>query len=352
MLLLLGFSLIHEWVVTSRKRLPWPDYMIIVSIFLVIGLFGFMQGVAFGLAAAVVLFVIRFSRVPVVGNIFTALDRRSVKERPVPHRKILSAEGGRVQGYELTGYLFFGSAATLVQSLNGVLTSEPRPDFVLLDFNHISGFDVSAVTNFHRFALNAGAVGSAIAIAAAPDRLKDALERNLPRETMSNIKFFPDADHALEWCEDRLIERALANGGDEASVRDVLFHQSVDDLMAHLERQERFEHLVESLRPWLEHREHPSGSVILEKGEYTKGLHLLIQGAATEMDPDSGVRIRSLAPGCVFAAAGAFGGYTAPTTIRADSDCTTAFLSVEARGLLERESMPHALALYGFIIQS
>ena len=352
MLLLLGFSLIHEWIVTGRERLPLPDYLIVSAIFLVIGLVGFLEGVAFGLVATVIFFVIRFSRVPVAGNEFTALDRRSVKERPVPHRKVLSAGGERIRGYELTGYIFFGSAATLVESLKGALGSEPHPDFILLDFARVSGLDISAVNNFHRFALNARAANTAIAITAAPDHFTAALKRSLPEGAEHTMAFFPDLDHGLEWCEDRLIERALSKSRDQASVREALFDQSVDEVMAHLERQERFEHLVDSLAPWLDHREHPAGSAILRKGEPAGGLHLLTRGTATEIDPDTGVRLRGLVPGSVIAAPAAFGGFTASATIRADSDCKTAFLSLEARSLLEREAPGLAIALHGFIIGS
>ncbi len=351
MLHLLGYSLIHEWIVTGRKRLPLPDYLMVVAIFCVVGIFGFLEGVAFGLVAAVVFFVIRFSRVPVIGNEFTALDRRSVKERSVPHRKLLSTGGERIRGYELTGYIFFGSAAALVESLKSSLASESRPDFILLDLSRISGFDVSAVNNFQRFALNAEAAHTAIAVTAAPERFTEALERSLSDKALQNIAFFQDLDHGLEWCEDRLIERMLSDGGDEAS-RDALFHQSVDDVMAHLERQERFEHLVDRLSSWLEPRKHCAGSVIVEKGELVGGLHLLTWGTATEIDPDTGARLRSVMPGNAIATAAAFESYTAPATIRADTDCRTAFLSREACRLLEREDPSLAIALHGFLIQS
>ncbi len=352
MLLFLGFSLIHEWIVTSRKRMPLPDYLIVVSIFLVIGVFGFLQGVAFGLVAAVIFFVIRFSRVPVIKSEFTALNRRSVKERSVPHRKLLSAGGERIRGYELTGYLFFGSTTTLLESLNGALSSEPHPDFILLDMTHISGFDISAVNNFQRFALNAGAADTAVAVTAAPDCFIEAMKQSVSNKAMQNITIFQDLDRGLEWCEEKLIERLFSAKTDDASMRDALFHQSVDDFMAYLERQEHFEHLVDCLSPWLEHREYSIGSVILKKGEPVKGLYLLTCGTATENDPDTGIRMRSFVPGNVIAAVAAFDNYTAPTTIQAESDCKMVFLSLDARKLLERETPSLAIALHGFLIRS
>lgn len=351
MLLLLGFSLIHEWIFQGRKRLPLPDYLIVCGIFLVVGFFGFLHGVAVGLVAAVVFFVIRFSRVPVIKAEFSALERRSIKERPVPHRKLLSATGERIRGYELTGYIFFGSAATLVASLKSALASQPHPEFILLDFSHVSGFDISAITNFQRFALNADSAGTTIAVTAAPERFTEALKRNIPEKVLDHMAFFKDLDHGLDWCEDRLIERTLSKHEDEASMRDTLFHQSVDEVMAHLEQQERFEQLVERLSPWTELQKNPAGTTILEKGEKSPGLYLLTWGTATEIDPETGVRLRSLTPGSVIAAPAAFGSYTAPAAVRCDSDCESAVLSSDARILLEREDPGLALALDGFIIQ-
>jgi SulP family sulfate permease len=51
-------------------------------------------------------------------------------------------------------------------------------------------------------------------------------------------------------------------------------------------------------------------------------------------------------------AAAAFDGYTAPATIRPDTDCKTAFLSLDARKLLEQEDPSLAIALHGYLIRS
>lgn len=352
MLMLLGFSLVNEWIVKSRKQLPWPDYLIVFVIFLIIGLQGFMEGVACGLVAAVVLFVVRISRAPTAEGEFTGVDRRSLRARPIPHRKILMTEGERIRCYPLTGYIFFGSASSLVESLKSALASTRRADFIILDFARVSGFDISAVNNFRRFTLNAGAAGTALAFTAAPERFKKAIEGSLPEKNGLEIQFLPDLDRGLEWCEDRLIASVLARSQAEPSVREAIFHQSADDLMAHLESQERFELLVESLSPWLEKREHSAGKPLVNKGEAMGGLHLLTRGTATELDPDACVRTRGLTAGSVIGAQAAFCSHTAPAAVTADSDCATAYLSFEARILLERENPDLALSLHAFLIQT
>jgi SulP family sulfate permease len=175
LLFLLGLFFIQDWLITAFHRLPRVDYGIVLSIFLVVVLFGFMHGVAFGLVATVVFFVVRFSRVPVVQQRFTGAQRRCVRRRSAPHFNLLATWGRRIVGYELSGYLFFGSAATLIETLKAELEPEIRPDFVLLDFERVSGFDISAVNHLHRFALASAGAGTSMVIASAPPLLVEIL---------------------------------------------------------------------------------------------------------------------------------------------------------------------------------
>ncbi len=352
MLLFLGCSLIQEWIYEGRKRLPLPDYLILCIIFLVIGIFGFLHGVAVGLIASVIFFVIRFSSISVIQSESTARKRPSLKERPIPHRKLIYLKGDRIRVFELCGYIFFGSATILIDSLKNALTATPVPDFILLDLKHVSGFDISAVNHLHRFSINAMAQQTKLIITAAPKYLMKALKHNLSPKAIENIIFFDHLDEGLEWCEDRLIEEKPLTDTEEASLRDMLFHQSVDDIMSHLQHQERFENLVDRLDPWLEKRVIPAGNTILAKGEQSPGLLLITLGIATEMDSDQDVRIRSLTQGDVVAAPAAFGSYASSAAIRADSDCYLALLSAEARILLEQENPNLALELYAYLIQS
>jgi len=351
LLLLLGLFFIYDWLIETRKRLPLADYGIVVSIFLVIGVFGFIQGVAFGLVATVVFFVVRFSRVPVVASSFSAANRHSLKQRPIPHRKILTAEGQRILGYELAGYLFFGSAATLVASLKEKPSTHPHPEVVIVDFKNVSGFDVSAINNFTRFVVNAAAGRTFVAFTSAPERFIDTLKAHLPGQATSFVAFFPDLDHGLEWCEERIIGGALTETATSVGSLDALFDQSVDDVIAHLERQERFEALVERLAPWIEHRDYGAGTVIMTKNLKLDALCLVVSGEATETDPDTGTRRRTFVPGDVIAAQAAFGRTTAVSTVTAAETCRVILLKQDARQLLEKEAPELAISLHVYVIQ-
>lgn len=353
LVLLLGLFLIYDWIISTRNRLPLIDWLIVFFIFLVTGLFGFMEGVAAGLVATIIFFVFRFSRVPVIKQTFTGTQRTSLKARSVPHRHILRAQADKICGYELTGYLFFGSAFSLLDSLKTTLMNEPAPGFMLLDFKQVTGFDISAVNNFQRVALSAQAGGCSLAVTGAPQRFVAAIQKNFPEDVRGNLSFFKTLNDGLEWCEDCLIRDMETALSKESDLKDSIFERSVEDVMKQLENQETVEKLAHELTDWLAPRDHSPGSIIVEKGQTIDGFHLITWGRAIAYDRVTKQRLGSLEQGCVIAGPAAFSpDHACPVTIMADSACKTAFLSSKARKRLEKENPELAIALYGYLIQS
>ena len=78
-----GFGMLDQ-LVTSRRRLPWSEYGIILLIFIAITSFGMIEGVGVGMLATLVFFAVRLSRVDPIEAQFTARERESNKARPVP----------------------------------------------------------------------------------------------------------------------------------------------------------------------------------------------------------------------------------------------------------------------------
>ena len=353
LVLLLGLFFIYDWIIITRRRMPLIDWLIVVSIFLVIGFFGFLEGVAFGLVVTIIFFVFRFSRVPVVRQRFTALEKRSMKARSVPHRHILQAEAKRVSGYELAGYLFFGSASSLTDSLKQSLSTEPVPEYLLIDFSEVTGFDISVVNNFQRVAFSAKTAGAVLVFTAAPRHFIDAVKNNFPEDALARMMFFANLNDGIEWCEDQLIANVESALTREAGLRSDLFNRAVDDVMNHLVKQEYFETLMESLEKWLLQADHSAGTTIVEKSQEMEGCLFLTWGSGVALDPESGVKLGSLETGCVISAVAPFtDGYVSSSKIVADTDCRTAFFSRDARERLEKENTELALSVYKYLIRS
>jgi SulP family sulfate permease len=350
LLLLLGLSFMDDWLVAMWHKLPKSDYGIVFSIFLFISLVGFLEGVCFGLVLTVFFFVVRFSRVSVVQEVFTARDCQSKKRRSIPHRTMLASGGERIRGYRLNGYIFFGSATTLGLRLREALDREPGPLCILLDFENVTGFDISAVNQLQRFIAVARSKETRIVFSTTSPWLQRNLERNLPAEDMQNVHLAKDLDHGLEWAEELLLDEYAARLGREKGARATLFEGAVDAALDHLDRQAAFEELVERLEPWAQQESHCAGAPIFRAGDVIAGLRLLTWGHATERSPEGHTRLRACDPGAVFYAKAAFVPQTATTEVVADVDCRSVFLPSQQVAHLSRDEPALALALQRHLI--
>ncbi len=345
-----GVAMLEQWLLKVRKRLPRSDYAIILVIFVTILTLGFLEGVAIGMLITILFFVVRLSRVKVVESTFSLRDEQSHRIRPIPERAILRAEGSRVRGYSLRGYIFFGAGYPLADRLQRSLGEEPRPACIVLDFNAVSGLDFSTVSAMCRFILAARRAGTQVVMSRAPATLENELQRNLPPPVFGNLVFALDDDQALEHCEDVLIA-AYRPAGDAEGGEPSLLEVAAADMERHLDRQVLFEDLADDLRDWLDTAEHAEGEALLAAGESNDTLQLITAGRASVFDA-GGARHRQLGPGDAVEPRAPFAAPTAAASVVADEPCTTATLTASALRLLE-ESDPRLTArLYRYLLSA
>ena len=342
-----GFGMMDEGLVRSCKRLPLLEYGVILLIFVTIMAFGLFEGVAAGMLAALVFFAVRLSRVDPIAAQFTVRARRSNKVRTVTERTILLEEGERVRVYRLQGYIFFGSVSPLTDQLKQTLSCVPRPSCLMLDFGGVSGFDVSAVNVLGRFLQTANAAGVQVVLSAGSEQLKTGLEHNLPPAVFAGLWMEPNADHALERCEDIVITEWKAEAAATSERRAALLETVAEDLEGHLDRQIQFEDLVEELQDWLTPREYAAGETLAGPGAPQNGLQLLLWGRASAYDA-AGTRLYQCGPGDAIWPTGALD--QKETAIVADEPCRTMELTPTARLKLETHEERLALKLYRYLL--
>ena len=296
-----------------------------------------------------VFFAVRLSRVGLIEDSYTARERHSNRSRSIPDRAILRAEGERIQAYRLRGYIFFGSVGPLLDHLKQSLDNTQRPADILLDFGAVSGFDFSAINGLCRFMHVAQAVGARVVLSAASEKLENGLERNLPSAVQENLLFEPDADRALECCEDIVLATWRSDPAADEDLGDTLLERVVGDMERHIDRQVVFEDMVDELRDWLEPRDYGAGETLLSIGESQKGLQLLIKGQASAFD-STGARLFQCGPGDAVEARCAFGAHAAETAMIADQPCRTMMLTPAARLWLEENEEQLIVKLYRYLL--
>jgi SulP family sulfate permease len=85
-----GIGFLNDWVVQSWSRLSRSDMIVIFTILAVIETIGFLEGVAVGIGASAVLFILNYSRISVVRHAFSGKELQSNIDRPAEHRAALS----------------------------------------------------------------------------------------------------------------------------------------------------------------------------------------------------------------------------------------------------------------------
>ncbi|MCB2102843.1 MAG: SulP family inorganic anion transporter, partial [Rhodobacterales bacterium] len=251
LLMFMGFSFLTTWLVFAWRTLSRAEYGVVVLVFAVVVLFGFMEGVAAGIVAGVVLFVVNYSRVNVIRFAVDGAAYHANVDRTEAARAVLAEHGPGTLILGLQGFIFFGTANRLVRRVSQHLrdpSAAPLTNLVL-DFRRVSGLDSSAAASFNRLAQYATRYGFRIVgTGLAPDardRLKRAGIRrerrmwedrrgrhrdgdgNGDRRTgadrrvrdvieVQRMIFFPDLDRGLEWCEEALLRAHWPGGAEPA----------------------------------------------------------------------------------------------------------------------------------------
>ncbi|WP_448562510.1 SulP family inorganic anion transporter [Trichothermofontia sp.] len=150
LLFYLGLSLLIEWVYQAWFRLSKLDCALVLIMLLTISRLGLLQGVGIGLLIACLLFVVNYSNLCVIKNVFSGKTYQSNFERSFHQRKLLKEHGDELVILRLQGYIFFGTANSLLESIHDRFgdTNQAKPRFLILDFLLVVGLDSSAVVSF------------------------------------------------------------------------------------------------------------------------------------------------------------------------------------------------------------
>ncbi|PSN79363.1 hypothetical protein C8B47_12025, partial [filamentous cyanobacterium CCP4] len=204
----LGFSFLAEWLWSAHQQLPGVDYAIVVAITLTMATLGVLPGVGLGLAIAIATFLVNYSRIDVVRHRFSGQSRRSPVDRAPHQQQALQDMGGQIQILELQGYLFFGTANQLIgQIKRQVAALDPAlPQFVILNFAHVTGMDSSVAYSFTKLKQQAPASLRLVLTHLRPE-FHSLLTRQgclEPEDAVYHLE--PNLDRGLEWCEMQLLD--------------------------------------------------------------------------------------------------------------------------------------------------
>lgn len=345
LLFFLGLTFLWEWVYEARRTLTSVDYGVVILILAVVSVFGYPEGVAVGVIAAVVMFIHNYSRVEVVTHAYSGNDLRSNVDRPVRDLRFLSEHGGHIFILRLQGYIFFGTANHLLHEVR-VRANDPKMPglkFAILDFRRVTGLDSSAIFSLSKVRHLAHKQGfSVLMTQVSPDIISQIEKSGMDPKRDDSLKLLPDLDRALEWCEGRLL--ASRNG-----------HQNGHSL--HLAEQLKDSWPADAeprrLMPYLDRLEIPAASHLIRQSERSESLFFIETGLVTvrlEFDDGRTLRLRTMGAGTVVGEVGLFLGGERTASVVTEQPCTVYRLSHESLERMSRENPELALAFHRYLI--
>ena len=355
-LMLLGFFFIWDWVVETRNKMSLPDYCIVLVILFTIAWQGFFQGVILGILLAVILFVVRFSQVPILRRHATGVTFQSRKARPLPHKKILLEQGSRINIFELSGYLFFGSVNSLVEKIHDevdkAIFSGDR--YVVIDFSETKGVDISAVNSFVRLINKLSEDGVIIVFTAVCPLFLYQLKQHLGQMKPEDALFsFKSLDQGVEWVEGRVLTEQARKfeDGDNRDQQNRLFDQVADQMLRKLEELEHAEAVLSRIRGYSEEIMLDRGDVLIEPDKPVNGFFWIQQGRVVEYAEDDNNLLAEYGAGDVINPGGIFEKTTLHSLHKADAVCLVLFFSAEKISELEAQHPEMAAKLYSMLLK-
>jgi SulP family sulfate permease len=283
LLIYLGADQLHKWIVQSRRRLSFVEYLSLLTIIVIIVQWGFIAGILIGVVIGCATFALSAARIDSIKYSFDGSEYRSSLDRSRDDQAVLSAHGGKIQGLNLQSYLFFGSANRLYQHVKALLAHHPECRFLVFDFKLVTGIDSSAAYSFAQIKRTAHDRGIKLVLVHLPAAAEKALRSS---EFISHdVSIVPELDHALEWCENQIIVLHQGFEQEEASLRD-WFTQILGA-----------DHDAAELIHRCQRLEVDAGEIIVSAGDAADSMHFILDGRVGIMIPtDEGrtTRVRSL----------------------------------------------------------
>lgn len=345
LILCMGFSLISDWVVDGWRRLSRLDYVLVLAIMTLIVTRSYLEGIVLGVVASCLIFAIKYSRVRIVKHRLNRQQTTSSVERSPEQQAFLLEQGERIHVLWIQGYLFFGTANRLLDTLwEWVVrpTREPRR-FLLLDFREVTGIDSSAAFSFlklrnvaekHNVRLIFSAFAPGVRQAFAAEGLWD--------DRRAIVLEFPTLDLALEWAEERLLKTA------GATIR------TGADFDAWLEKALGGPDIASRFRRYLEAVRLEQGAELFAQGDQADALYFVRSGRVSvilDRPQAQPIRLRSMTGFTVVGEMGLYRDMTRTAAVVADVPSDVYRLSKSQFRRMERTEPDLSSAFHALIVR-
>ncbi|KAF2472046.1 sulfate transporter family protein-like protein [Lindgomyces ingoldianus] len=218
LIFLLGIELLEEAVWDTFGKCHKLEYLTIIAIVLIMGVYDFVVGIFAGIVLACLSYVVQSSRTPAIRASYSGDVAESTVRRPRADRRYLSRVRGQMRVIKLSGFLFFGTIVSVEEYMRSLIEEDnfqKQPvSFIIVDFSHVTDADFSSSEGFQRInrILSRKHVKMIVSGISFASKVGQALQNVglLDAEKAGDEcpppSVFEDLNTALEACENELLE--------------------------------------------------------------------------------------------------------------------------------------------------
>lgn len=324
-LLFIGIPLILSWVYEGWFKLPRIDYAVMLLITGIVVMVGFMEGVTVGLIAAIVLFVLKYSQTNVTRHTLSGEHYSSRVRRSPNQERLLRQEGNQIHLLQLQGFVFFGTAHTLLKQIQQQL-SDPSIRFLVLDFRLVSGLDSSAMLSFLKLKQLAQHRPLTLVFTSLPAPILHQFQHE---KLLTDTQAFPTLDEGVTWCENQVLEASQFRRRRSLPLAlqlDVSFIKNPEDNATFL--------------TYLEEIDLAKGDALFHQGDQPTGLYFLEYGQISIVRPSEDnelQRFETLGAGTIVGETNFYSQSAYRASAISDQPSTLHRLSTAALGRMQQE---------------
>ncbi len=252
---------------------------------------------------------------------YTGAELNSSRVRAPQESQALHEFGAAIKAYQLQGHLNFTTSEVVVHDiLQGLNTTE----YVVLDLKRVLDLNESACRLFYHLLLKLSDQGKFLIFTHAErfPVLRRFMKVKLDKRFEELFRVLADNDPALEWCENRLLEKTATSTSLNGRVK----HGDYD-LFADFTQDE-----LGTVATLLKRRSYQGGEAIIQIGDEARHLFLLARGSVSVLIPlASGVskRLATFSAGMGFGEMAVLDRAPRSAMIQADTEVECDLLAIE-----------------------
>jgi sulfate permease, SulP family len=329
----IGLTFLQEWIYKAWFRLPKDDYVVVITILVVISSVGFLEGVGTGIFLACVLFILRYINVGIFKKEISGESYQSNVQRPLNHNRMLKEHGKQLLILKLQGFIFFGTANNMIKKIKNRINSKELPPLhtLVLNFRFVTDLDSTVMVVFEKLKQ------------LGENNNFNILLTNVPAKSQKKLvsfNTFPDLDRAVEYYENKVLKEHNIDHNTSLSLQEML--------LPIFEKEE----LITKFTGFLEEKTVAPGEYIFKFGEQADGLFIIgsgIMSAILPTEKEKSMRLRTVEAGTIIGEVGAYTKSTRTASVVAETRTTLYHLSEASFVKLKKQEPEMASSFHCFI---